>query len=91
MPISDNNWSEVRQSIIDEVSLIRKSVLKNGADDIVERLVRKGMRRSNIKISKDNSRISSSLDNENEFQEGKIYFSEVFEEISQSNWLESVT
>lgn len=85
-----NDWNKLKQSIIDEISVVKKQLLTDISNDLVNRLREKGLDDSKIKISNDKTMISYEADSEQSFREGKVYFEEVMNDINNGNWLETL-
>lgn len=83
-----SNWNEVKSSIIEDMRKVVKDTKRKALLDIKNKLNDKGIDNSKLKIKDD--RIVYSTDDAQDFENGKIYFDEVFEEISDKNWLESI-
>lgn len=87
--IIDHNWDEVRQSMTDEIASVVQRVARSAINDIENRLREKGLDVN--KMSKSKNKISFITDDTQEYEEGKVYFDEVYAEISRDrSWTESL-
>lgn len=82
------NWNEVRQQMTNDISSTLKDVKKDALNDINERLLEKGLNSDKTEIKPDS--VVFITDDKQEFEDGKIYFDEVYEEVSDDSWLESL-
>jgi len=82
------NWDQVKQQMLNETSKVLRDFNKNVINDFENRLREKGIDGS--KISRSFDRISFITDDLQEYQTGKVYFDEVYNEVSNDKWLESI-
>ena len=86
--ISDSNWSEVRQSIINEVRATGKKLINKGQKDVVSRLMDRGISEEQIEIV--GNKVIFHPKSDEELEHGKIYFGDIAQEINNPIWLESL-
>lgn len=86
--MTDSNWNEVKQSLIDEVALIKDNFVRDAQNDIIKRLTRRGL--SERDLDKEGTSVKMQAESAAEYDKGKIYFEEVFEEISQPGWIDTI-
>lgn len=84
----DSNWDKLKQDIINDIADFKNGFLKSAANDIVDKLTTKGIDGSKIEVA--GNKIIYSPTSEDDFESGKIYFEEVFEDISKSAWPETI-
>lgn len=84
--MDNSNWIDVKQSIIDEVASIKKSLYSSIKDDIINRLNREGIDRSRIEVI--GNKIVFTPKNDDQFKQGKVYFDAVYKQIKSKTWLE---
>lgn len=84
------NWSDIKQAIVDNIASFTDNVIVNSLNDIKDKLVSKGLDEGKINISYGEKKVSMETNIEEEYQEGKLYFSQVEEEISNKDWLEKL-
>jgi hypothetical protein len=84
------NWSDIKQAIVDDIASFADNVVNNSLNDIKNRLIDKGLDKGKINISYGGKKVSMETNIEEEYQEGKLYFSQVEEEINDEDWLEKL-
>lgn len=84
MPII-HNWSAVKQGIIDEISIHAKSFKSQAFTDIKTRIDAKGITST---IGKNG--VESTPRTMSEYNTGKNYFDEVFKDIDNQSWVDSI-
>lgn len=85
-----SNWNEVKQGLINDLGGFKKEFLTTAMHDIVARFEKKGLPASDLEVSNDRSNVSYEAKNADDLQEGKIYFDEVYAEISDPRWMETL-
>jgi hypothetical protein len=85
---TNSNWNELKQDLIDDIVSFKDDFVRDAQDDIVKRLVRKGL--SERDLDKEGTSVKMQVDSAAEYDKGKIYFEEVFEEVSQPGWTDTI-
>lgn len=88
--MTDSNWNQVQQEIIDSVVAMQKVTRAAAAKDLVDRLVKEGMPANKITVKPDKSIVAKPA-NETEYEAGKIYFDKVMQDIEKDKmWAEKL-
>ena len=82
------NWDSVRQDMTDDAASMIKETRDSAIEDIEQRLFKKGL--DSQKTTSTEDTVTFITDDKQEFEEGKVYFDEVYEEISDDDWLETL-
>lgn len=85
--MAESNWFDIKQRMIDEVVSFKKDFLEKASTDISRKLSKNV---KDIKISKNKKTISKDTKDEDEFNKGKIYFEEVYNEINNQEWIDKL-
>ena len=85
--MAESNWFDIKQSMIDEIVSFKKDFLEKASTDISRKLSKNI---KDIKISKNKKTISKVTKDEDEFNKGKIYFEEVYNEINNQEWIDKL-
>jgi hypothetical protein len=85
---TNSNWNELKQDLIDDIVSFKDDFVRDAQDDIVKRLVRKGL--SERDLDKEGTSVKMQVDSAAEYDKGEIYFEEVFEEVSQPGWTDTI-
>lgn len=81
----DTNWAQVKQAMIDDVAKFSREFSRLAIRDIEQRIVEKGIDKSKLDAS--GSRLVYVADNDQEYNQGMVYFEEVIENIKNTkNW-----
>lgn len=86
----ESNWNNIRQDLVKDIASFTKNFFIKASSDIKERLEEKGIPSNKLSISSNHRVISMKVTDKNEFEEGKIYFEQVYDEISSHKWLENI-
>lgn len=84
MPVT-SNWNNVKQGIIDAMSKHAKEFKKDALIDIKNKLDSKGINTTIVKNGVEKTVMTSS-----EYGTGKVYFDEVFKDIDNQPWVDSI-
>ncbi len=88
--MSDSNWNQVQQEIIDSVAAIQKATRSAASKDLVKRLIKEGVPANKISIEPDKSIVAKAA-NQTEYEAGKIYFDKVMQDIEKDkDWIENL-
>lgn len=87
---ASSNWNDVRQSLIDDIASFKNEFLVKASTDIKQRLLDEGVPPGKLRISSDKSKVSMETNIADEYEEGKVYFERVYEEVSKPSWLETI-
>jgi hypothetical protein len=83
------NWDSLRQEMTNAAALMIKETRDAALNDVEQKLIEKGLSADKTDIRK-NSVVFVTSDTQ-EFDEGQIYFDEVFKEISNdADWVKSL-
>jgi len=85
--VAESNWFDIKQNMIDEIASFKKDFLEKASTDISRKLSKNV---KDIKISKNKKTISKDTKDEDEFNKGKIYFEEVYNEINNQEWVDKL-
>lgn len=81
----DTNWAQVKQAMIDDVAKFSNEFSKLAIKDIEQRIVEKGVDKSKLEVS--GNRLVYVTDNDQQYNQGLVYFEEVIESIKNTkNW-----
>jgi hypothetical protein len=84
MPVT-SNWNSVKQGVIDAMSKHAKEFKKEALVDIKSRLDSKGISTAIVKNGVEKTAMTAS-----EYGTGKVYFDEVFKDIDNQPWVDSI-
>jgi len=84
----ESNWNELKQSLINDVADFKNQFIKDATNDIIDRLKSKGLDGS--RIEKEGNKVFYNPPNQDDFNAGKIYFEEVYQDISNPGWVETI-
>lgn len=84
MPVT-SNWNNVKQGVIDAMSKHAKEFKKEALVDINNRINSKGVSAAIVKDGVEKIAMTSS-----EYGTGKVYFDEVFKDIDNQSWVDSI-
>jgi len=82
------NWDLVKQQMLNETSKVLRNFGRRAVSDFENRLKKKGV--DPTKMTKSSDGIAFITDDQQEYESGKVYFSEVYEEVSDKKWPESI-
>ncbi len=80
-----SNWNDVKQGIIDAMADRVKEFKKDAEEDINNRINSKG-----IKSVVGKNGVEFTASDVTEYKNGKVYFDDVFKDISNQAWIDSI-
>lgn len=82
------NWSTLKQDMIDDVSDFIHDFKDKALKDIGNKLAEKGISKEKTKII--GGKVVFITDDQQQYSEGQVYFDEVYREVSDESWPESL-
>ena len=80
-----SNWNDVKQGIINAMSKHKKDFKDKALVDIKNKLEAK-----NVKVSTNKNSIELNVSSVSEYNNGKVYFDEVFKDINNQSWVDKI-
>jgi hypothetical protein len=80
-----SNWNDVRQGIIDAMTIHSKDFKVKALVNIKSKLDAKG-----VNSSINNNSVEATAVSSTEYNIGKVYFDEVFKDINKQSWIDSI-
>lgn len=84
----ETNFREFKRGVIESVNKFKKSFVKKATSDIRKKLINKGL--SNRKVKIDNNLVFMDPKTKEEYENGKIYFNEVYNEVDSQSWVDTL-
>lgn len=84
MPVT-SNWNDVKQSVIDAMAKHSSQFKKDALADIKNKLELKGPKSTII-----GNKVEFAASTASEYSIGKVYFDEVFKDINNQSWVDSI-